>query len=113
MYGLTPVQEFFGVTLSNILGVVGALCLWAGFFFLSIIAQRYERVLARPTGYRFMRLAPTGIFGFALIQGYSALLRGMVKPPTGWAWVAYLLLFASGTLSLISTASFFRVVRLK
>lgn len=113
MYGLSPVQEFFGVTLSNLLGVIGALCLWAGFLFLSLIAQRYEKILARPTGYRFMQAAPSGILGFTLIQLYSTLLRGMIKPPTELAWVAYLLLFASGLLSLWSTISFFRVVRLR
>lgn len=100
------------VILPNYLLIVGAVVLWLAFVILGIIARRYEIVLGERTNWQFMMFAPTGILAFAAIQLVYCGIRGnMMLPKGGVNYLAYLLFFISGSLSLLANYRFYKVTK--
>ena len=111
-FGIDPRDYQVLVIVPNYLLIVGATVLWLAFFILGIIARRYEIALGERTDWQFMMVAPTGILAFAVIQlVYCGIGGNMMLPKGGVNYLAYLLFFISGSLSLLANYRFYRVTR--
>ncbi|MEO0189359.1 MAG: hypothetical protein ABIL70_05925 [candidate division WOR-3 bacterium] len=111
-FGIDPGQYQALAIIPNYLLVLGAVLLWLAFFFLGIIARRYEIVLGEKTNWQFMIIAPTGILFFAIIQLIFCGIGGkMMLPKGGINYLAYGLFFLSGILSLVANLRFYGVTK--
>lgn len=111
-FGMAPRDYQLLVIVPNYLLIVGATVLWFAFVILGIIARRYEIALGERTGWQFMMVAPTGILAFAVIQlVYCGIGGNMMLPKGGVNYLAYLLFFISGSLSLLANYRFYKVTK--
>jgi hypothetical protein len=111
-FGMDSSQYQMLAVLPNYILILGAVVLWFAFIFLGIIARRYEIVLGERTDWQFMMFAPTGILAFAVIQlVYCGIGGNMMLPKGGINYIAYLLFFVSGSLSLWANYKFYKVTK--
>jgi hypothetical protein len=111
-FGIDPGRYGLLVVVPNYLLVLGAMVLWFAFIILGIIARRYEIVLGERTDWQFMIIAPTGILAFAIIQLiYCGVGANVMLPKGGINYIAYLLFFVSGSLSLLANYKFYKVTK--
>lgn len=111
-FGIDPGRYHALAIVPNYLLVLGAAILWFAFVILAVIARRYEFALGEKTGWPFMVVAPTGILAFAVIQlVYCGIGGNMMLPKGGTNYLAYLLFFVSGSLSLLANYRFYKVTK--
>lgn len=111
-FGIDPARYPALAIVPNYLLILGAAILWFAFVILAVIARRYEFALGEKTGWPFMVVAPTGILAFAVIQLVCCGIGGrMMLPKDGTNYLAYLLFFVSGSLSLLANYRFYRVTK--
>ncbi len=95
---LTAGQHWIFVTFTSWVAILGGLLLWAGFFYLGRISQRFEKAYGRITHWQFLLWAPTGIVGYLVMQSVASLQHQNMGPIE--QWIGYLMLVWSAALCL-------------
>lgn len=96
--------------MSNWIGVISGLLLWAVFILIGVIAYRFERLRETRTYWQLLLLAPSGIlfYTFIVAQGFAS---GRAALTDSEKWLSFPILAASAVACLLAVAVFQNVAR--
>lgn len=103
-------QELFLGLVSNWVGVISGILLWAAFIIVGVIAYRFERLRETRTYWQLLLLAPSGILFYTYIvaQGFAS---GRAALTDDEKWLSFPILAASAVACLLAVAVFQNVAR--
>lgn len=106
---LTETQHLIFVTLTSACAVLGGLLVWAGFVFMGLISQRFEKAYGVSTHWQFQVVAPVGLVGYLVMQSVASLRHENMGPIE--QWIGYTLLAWSAGLCLWGVWRFRKVLK--
>jgi hypothetical protein len=103
-------SEFYLGGMTNWIGVISGLLVWAVFILIGIIAYRFERLRETRTYWQLLLLAPSGILFYTYIvaQGFAS---GRAALTDSEKWLSFPILAASAVACLLAVAVFQNVAR--
>ena len=99
--------QFIFATFTDVVTTLGAALLWLAFFFIALVAQRFETLSEQKTYWQWLAVAPAGILIYAIIQVEQFFVNGSLSD--FWSWPAFLFLFISGV-ACVYVINIFRLI---